>query len=134
MVNNQCKWKIKEKTQIQSSNFSVVEKYKKFKMTINSFVWLLQISIKFDNTKNTELWQKMNKQDQDLFQFKLDSYNWYEYLCESYRVTRRDIFHESEDTLPFARRKLVFLKVLDYTINILVIYFLFVALKKLLFV
>lgn len=60
---------------------------------------------KFSNNNVLALWNGMNKVDKQLFNFNMQSVDWYEYFRTAVPGVRLYIFKESSDNIPIARRK-----------------------------
>ncbi|XP_073985582.1 fatty acyl-CoA reductase wat-like [Rhodnius prolixus] len=85
---------------------------------------------KFSNNNVLALWNGMNKVDKQLFNFNMQSVDWYEYFRTAVPGVRLYIFKESSDNIPIARRKYKRQSLIQTTILTLLYGFLAILLWK----
>lgn len=106
------------------------EKIRRFTNVINYFTirkWSLP------HNKINKLWQKFNEKDKELFEIRMSTFDWDEFMENFLKGGRLYLAKESMDTLPEARRRYRRLVIAHWTIVSLVIagmlYFCYFLLK-----
>lgn len=73
----------------------------------------------FRNERFQEMSDKLNSTDQEIFDTSVSQVNWDVYISDYIRGMRTYILGESDDTLPYARKVLRRLYILDWATKIL---------------
>ncbi|GBP42968.1 Fatty acyl-CoA reductase wat [Eumeta japonica] len=83
----------------------MLKMYKKIHKLLSVLAYFCTHEISFTNTRTVELWRQTSKEDQRIFPFSIAEICWDDYFSQYIRGIRKYIFHDSEDTLPRARRR-----------------------------
>ncbi|KAJ3641620.1 hypothetical protein Zmor_028116 [Zophobas morio] len=81
-------------------------------------------SWEFETTNTEILWKDLNEKDQQLFPFNMETLQWESYFKSCVLYGRIHLLNDPIDTLPQAKRKQKFIKLIYYCIGLALVYFL----------
>lgn len=93
--------------------------YQKIEKFLNVLAYFATRQWNFTNNNTQSLWKKLNEEDQRLFDFDMDAFDWDSYFFTYARGGRVYLLKDPLETLPQGRIKYLKLQVAHYTLMLI---------------
>lgn len=97
----------------------LVKGYQKIEKFLNVLAYFATRQWNFTNNNTQSLWKKLNEEDQRLFDFDMDAFDWDSYFFTYARGGRVYLLKDPLETLPQGRIKYLKLQVAHYTLMLI---------------
>nr|CAD7199536.1 unnamed protein product [Timema douglasi] len=85
----------------------LIKIYRKIDKYMVSMKYFTSFNWNFDNRNSMSLYKSLTPEDQEIFYFDSNSYDWRDYLRNSIDGGRVHLFKESLDTIPAGKSRLM---------------------------
>lgn len=99
---------------MQVTGFRLVKGYKKIDKFLDVLAYFGVNEWNFRNENTQELYKRLSKEDQSLYDFNIANFDWESYFPSYTKGARLYLVKDTEDTIPSARRKYRMFQIAHY--------------------